>query len=127
MAAQVELSIHPQEICFITNLKEEDRRIIYPPAVAALTITATDAPLQRKWEQEADFSTERLIFSELLQSLIDTETHTLLPLAWPQRRNPLNLTEPKLQRGATAVSFGCTPLQAQRGHAANKCVTLLCF
>lgn len=74
MAAQVELSIHPQEICFITNLKEEDRRIIYPPAVAALTITATDAPLQRKWEQEADFSTERLIFSELLQSLIDTET-----------------------------------------------------
>lgn len=63
VTAQVELSIHPQEICFITNLKEED--IIYPPAVTALTVTATDAPLQRKWEQETKQISPQSVSSSL--------------------------------------------------------------
>lgn len=63
VTAQVELSIHPQEICFITNLKEEDRRIIYLPAVTALTVTAMD--VQRKWEQETKQMSPQSVSSSL--------------------------------------------------------------
>lgn len=63
VTAQVELSIHPQEICFITNLKEEDRHIIYPPAVTALTVTAMD--VQRKWEQETKQMSPQSVSSSL--------------------------------------------------------------
>lgn len=69
VTAQVELSIHPQEICFITNLKEEGQTH-YLPAHCYCTHRHCDGrPEEVGTGNEADVSAERLIFS-----LIDTET-----------------------------------------------------